>query len=307
MTKVLVTGGRGTIGTPLEGSLIRQGIETVVCELSHSHPANHYRCDISEFRQLEKLFDKVGNVDYVYHLAAEFGRNNGEDYYEQLWKTNVIGTKNIIRLQEKLDFKLIFASSSEIYGELPDGVLYKEDTPFKYPLKHLNDYAMTKWVNEQQIRNSIEQNGTKSMILRFFNEYGPGEYYTPYRSVVCSFIYNALKKEKITVYQGYHRVFQYVDDFIKTLSNCHKNFKSNEVYNLGGREYTSVEELADKILRLLGLDKSIIKLIPKEEANVVNKRPDISKAEADLKHNPTTTLDEGLPKTIAWMQEVYSL
>ena len=76
---------------------------------------------------------------------------------------------------------------------------------------------------------------------------------------------------------------------------------------MGGREYTSVEELANKILKILELDQSIIELIPKEKANVVNKRPDITKAERDLNHDPSTTLDEGLPKTISWMQKVYNL
>lgn len=307
MSKILVTGGLGTLGIPLVENLVKQGNQVFVCDRFHSHYSNYYRCDISEYRQLERLFDDIGNVDFVYHLAAEFGRNNGEDYYEQVWKTNVVGTKHVIRLQEKFDFKMIFASSSEIYGELQEGVPYKEDTPSKYPLRHYNDYAITKWVNEQQIRNSMEQNGTKTMILRFFNAYGPGEYYSPYRSVVCLFIYKALMNEKLTVYQGYHRVFQYVDDFIKTLGNSYKYFKSGEIYNVGGREYDNVEELAHKIIKILGKDDSIINLIPKEKANVVNKKPDISKAERDLHHDPVTTLDVGIPLTIDWMKKVYAL
>lgn len=307
MAKILVTGGQGTLGIPLVESLQKQGNDVVVCGPFHSYPENYFRCDVSEYRQLERLFENIGDVDYVYHLAAEFGRNNGEDFYEQVWKTNVIGTKHIIRLQEKLNFKMIFASSSEIYGELPEGTPYNEDITLKQPLRHLNDYAITKWVNEQQIRNSIEQNGTKSMILRFFNAYGPGEYYTPYRSVVCLFIYKALHKQKIPVYQGYHRVFQYIDDFIATLGTAYKNFKTNEIYNIGGKEYTNVEKLSEKIIKILNIDSDIIDLIPKEKANVVNKRPDITKAERDLHHNPATTLDVGLPKTIDWMKKVYNL
>lgn len=305
MTTILVTGGEGTIGKPLVESLVKQGNQVFTCGPFHSHRQNYYRCDVSEYHQLERLFDTIGKVDYVYHLAAEFGRNNGEDYYEQLWQTNVIGTKHMIRLQEKLGFKMIFASSSEIYGELPEGIPYKEDVPFKHSIRHYNDYAMSKWVNEQQIRNSIEQNGTKTMILRFFNVYGPGEYYHPYRSVVCLFIYWALKGQKLPVYQGYHRVFQYVDDFIKTVGNCHKYFKSGEIYNVGGREYTSTEDLANKVISLLNIKNDIIELIPKEKANVVNKRPDITKAERDLHHDPVTTLDKGLPPTIDWMKKIY--
>ena len=60
------------------------------------------RCDVGEFRQLERVFETLGPFDYVYHCAAEFGRWNGEDFYETLWQTNAIGTKNVIRLQERL-------------------------------------------------------------------------------------------------------------------------------------------------------------------------------------------------------------
>ena len=305
MPKILVTGGTGTLGTPLVSMLKDLGNEVFTCSPFHKAEKNHIRCDISEFREIEKLFDQVKDVDLVYHLAAEFGRNNGEDYYEQLWKTNVIGTKNIIRTQEKLKFKMIFSSSSEIYGELPDGTTYTEDISKTHPLHHFNDYAMSKWVNEQQIRNSIEQNGTETMILRFFNAYGPGEYYHSYRSVVCLFIYSALFNLPMTVYQGYHRVFQYVDDMITTVANSYNHFKSNEIYNVGGREYTSTEELADKIFSILDKPKSNVEYIPKEKANVTNKKPDISKAIKYLGHDPSIVLDQGLPKTIDWMKKVY--
>lgn len=305
MAKILVTGGTGTLGKPLVEKLRNEGNEVYVCSPFHTSEKNHFRGDVSEFREIERLFREIKDIEYVYHLAAEFGRNNGEDYYEQLWKTNVIGTKNIIRIQEKLKFKMIFASSSEIYGELPEGVSYTEDVPHKYPIHHFNDYAMSKWVNEQQIGNSIEQNETETMILRFFNAYGPGEYYHSYRSVVCLFIYRALFGEPITVYKGYHRVFQFINDMISTVGNSYNHFKSGEVYNVGGREYTSTEELLHKIFKILGKEEKNVQYIPKEKANVSNKRPDISKAVRDLGHDPKTTLDEGLPITIDWMKKIY--
>ena len=110
------------------------------------------RCDVGEYRQLERLFDVWGPFDYVFHTAAEFGRWNGEDYYEQLWRSNAVGTKNIIRLQEKLGFRLIHFSSSEVYGDWPNVMV--ESVMDEYEIKQMNDYAMTKWVNEMQINNS---------------------------------------------------------------------------------------------------------------------------------------------------------
>jgi dTDP-glucose 4,6-dehydratase len=111
------------------------------------------RCDIGEFRQIERVVEQMGPFDYVYHCAAEFGRWNGEDYYESLWRTNAVGTKNIIRLQERLKFRLIVFSSSEVYGDWPD--LMVESVMDEYEIKQLNDYAMTKWVNEMQVQFAI--------------------------------------------------------------------------------------------------------------------------------------------------------
>ena len=69
---------------------------------------DYIRCDVRNYRQIEKVFNEYGPFDYVYHLAAEYGRWNGEDYYENLWQTNVIGTKHMIRFQEKNRFRMIF-------------------------------------------------------------------------------------------------------------------------------------------------------------------------------------------------------
>ena len=92
---------------------------------------------------------------------------------------------------------------------------------------------------------------------------------------------------------------------INTVGNSYNHFQSNEVYNVGGKEYTSTEELTDKIFALLDKPKDNVEYISKEKANVTNKKPDITKAVNELGHNPSTMLDEGLPKTIDWMKKIY--
>ena len=144
---------------------------------------------------------QTGPVDFVYHLAAEFGRINGEEYYETLWQTNVIGTRNILELQRRHGFKLIFASSSEIYGDRHEEILH-EAIPLQRSIIQHNDYATTKWVNEVQIMNFEKRYDSPIVRLRFFNAYGPGEYYHNYRSVVCLFCYRALHDQPYTVYRG---------------------------------------------------------------------------------------------------------
>ena len=306
LAKILVIGSRGTVGRPLTAELARRGHEVCQADAMHSSDARYRRCDISEFRQVEELLDEGNAYDYIYNLAAEFGRKNGEDYYENLWRTNVIGLKNILHFQQKKRFRLVHFSSSEIYGEvnLRSGELIREDLSNETPLFQTNDYAISKWVNELQIRNACAlDRRLETLTVRLFNAYGPGEYYTPYRSVVTQFIYKALHHIPYEVFLNYHRVFMYIDDAVRTLANIVDHFKPGEVYNIGGKEYVEVKAVSDMILEYLGMDDSLVKYLPEDKHNVVSKRPDISKAMRDLMHDPKTSLAEGIPKTIEWMKK----
>ena len=314
---ILVTGGLGTIGAGLVKELRKRGHHVISCDLAHQpdefgfsvrtdvEKPLYARCDVGEFRQIERVFDKLGPFDYVYHCAAEFGRWNGEDFYETLWRTNVIGTKNIIRLQEQLKFRLIHFSSSEVYGDWPE--LMVETVMDEYAIKQMNDYAMTKWVNEMQIRNSAIQYGTESVVVRLFNTYGPGEYYSPYRSVNCRFLYCALMGLPYVVYRGHYRTSTYVEDTVRTLANIINNFKPDETYNIGGDGLHTIEELSDTVLKVTGADPSLVEYRESEILTTKVKRVDISKAIRDLDHKNLDSLEEGLRLTAEWMRQVYEI
>ena len=301
---ILVTGGMGFIGSNLVPELERRGHEVWVCDLMHSEKSNYVRCDISKYRQVERIFE-AHKFDYVYHAAAEYGRWNGEDYYENLWLTNVVGTKNIIRIQEKKKFRMILFSSAEVYGDY-DGVM-REDVMDTVAIKQMNDYAMSKWVNEMQVLNSVAMFGTETLRVRLVNVYGPGEHYTPYRGVVPKFIYHALKDLPYTVYLGHRRIFDYVEDTCRTLANIVDNFKPGEVYNIAGRQEweCDMKHLSNLILNYLGKDDSKVEYKQGEPFTTRVKRIDCSKAIRDLKHGPKTPLEEGILKTIEWMKSVY--
>jgi len=286
MAKILITGSKGVIGSYLTRMLKEKGHEVFGIDLHHGEGEigwvqemargnfNYARCDVSVFRQLARVFEKAGPFDFVYHTAAEFGRWNGEDYYEELWRTNAVGTKNLIRLQEKYAFKLIHFSSSEVYGDF-EGVM-TEEVMDKYEIKQMNDYAMSKWVNEMQIRNSAIQYGTKTVIVRIFNTYGPGEWYHPYRSVNCKFCYHALRGWPIVVYRNHFRTSTYLEDSCRTLCNIIDNFKPGEVYNIGGAEYHSIEALANIVLKHTGASPSLITYKDAEVLTTKMKKIDIS-------------------------------
>ena len=255
--RILVTGSKGVVGQKLVSELKNRGHFVFGVDIQH-HPGEkgyiqkmsneewtYSRCDIGEYRQIERIMKLAGPFDLVYNCAAEFGRWNGEDYFEQMWKSNLIGLKNIIRLQEELKFKLVHFSSSEVYGDYED-VMF-EDVMDKYEIKQMNDYAISKWANEMQIRNSIEMFNTETVVIRLFNTYGPGEYYHPYRSVNCKFCYHALHNLPITVYKGHYRSSTYIDDCVRTVANISDNFISGRVYNIGSDQFHDIETLAKVI------------------------------------------------------------
>jgi len=302
--KILVFGACGTLGSYLVNELKMREYDVYTSDVMNRPGSKYIRCNISNYREVERIFNDQ-QFDFVYNLAAEFGRANGEDYYENMWKTNVIGLKNILVLQAKHRFKLIHMSSSEVYGDF-DGVM-KEDVMDKYPIKQTNDYAISKWVNELQIINAQKMYGTDIVRIRPFNAYGPGEYYHPYRSMICKFCYWALHNIPYIVYLNHYRTSTYVTDMVNTLANVIENFKPGEVYNIAGDEYHDIKICSDIILRYLGKDDSLVTYKEAEEFTTKSKRVDCSKAKRDLNHNPKVTLEEGIPKTIEWMKEVYNV
>lgn len=303
--KILVTGGAGFIGTNLTLELRLRGHDVTTLDIVHGEDVDHVRADVGSYRQLARVFAER-RFDYVYHLAAEYGRWNGEDHYENLWQTNNVGTKNVLRLQEQHGFKLIFFSSCEVYGDY-DGIM-SEEVMEKIPIVQMNDYAISKWAGELQVLNSAEMFGTKSVRVRPLNCYGPHEYYSPYRGVIPIFVYRALTGQPYTVFQGHQRIFDYVTDTVNTFANIVDNFIPGEVYNVGGREDWSVDikQVSDLVRRYCGRRGKVI--VKKGEPFTTRvKHVDFSKARRDLDHDPKVGLEAGLKRYIRWMRQAYSL
>jgi dTDP-glucose 4,6-dehydratase len=300
--KVLITGGSGFIGSHLTTELEKRGHEVWTCDLMHSSKPTYVRCDVGKFRQVERLFEEH-SFDSVYHAAAEYGRWNGEDYYENLWLTNAVGTKNILRMQEKKRFRLVFFGSAEVYGDY-DGVM-REDVMDKVQIKQMNDYAISKWVNELQILNSAAMFNTETVRVRLFNVYGPGEHYTPYRGWIPKFIFKSLHDESYTVYRGHKRTLEYVEDVCRALVNIIDNFKRGEVYNLGGDKQYDIKHVSDLILKSLGKDDSKVTYKDAEPFTTRIKTPDSSKAKRDLGFELTVSAEEGIPRTVEWFRKLH--
>ena len=306
--RILVTGGAGFIGTNLVIELRKRGHEVIASDLYNTDRDDYIRTDVRNYRQLEKVLE-TWDFDVVYHLAAEYGRWNGEDFYENLWQTNAIGTKHMIRLQEKLKFKMVFFSSAEVYGDY-EGVM-TEDVMEKNQIRdtyQMNDYAITKWAGELMCMNSAKMFGTETVRVRPVNCYGPGEHYTPYRGFIPKFIYHALFNKPYVVYKGHKRIIDYVEDTCRTFANIVDNFIPGEVYNVGGRlEWEKeIKDYSDSVLKAVGKDDSIVTYKEAEPFTTKVKQMDFSKAVRDLKHDPKVMPEEGIRRTVEWMKRIYT-
>ena len=305
--RILVTGGAGFIGTNLIAELYHRGHDVHSVDLSHTSREAYTRIDVRSYRQLENLFQNH-DFDYVYHLAAEYGRWNGEDYYENLWATNCIGTKHVLRLQERKGFRLIFFSSAEVYGDyagvMSEDVMEKNAVADTY---QMNDYAISKWAGELMCMNSAAMFGTETVRVRPVNCYGPHEHYTPYRGFIPKFIYHTLFNMPYVVYKGHKRVIDYVEDSCRTWANICDNFIPGEVYNVGGRPEweRDIKQYSDIVLSAFGRDDSIVTYKEAEPFTTKTKHMDSSKAARDLRHDPKIPPEEGIARTVEWMKKLY--
>src|SRR5581483_8165097 len=285
MYNILVTGGRGFIGTNLTRELRQRGHTVHTSDVLQGEDPLHHKADVGVYQQMDQLFRKQ-RFEYVFHLAAEYGRWNGEDHYENLWQTNVIGTKNLLRLQEQHRFRMIFFSNAEVYGDYDE--LMSEDVMDRVDIKQMNDYAITKWAGELQCLNSATMFGTETVRIRPVGCYGPHEYYSPYRGVIPIFVYHCLRQKPFTVHRGHRRIFDFVEDTCRTIANIADNFIPGEVYNVGGKEdwVTDIEELADLILQETRASPRLAQYKEAEPFTTRVKIVDFSKARRHLRHNP---------------------
>jgi dTDP-glucose 4,6-dehydratase len=171
----------------------------------------------------------------------------------------------------------------------------------------MNDYALSKWVSEQQILNSAAMNNTDSVRVRLFNTYGPGEPYSTYRSVICRFVYCALHDMPYTVYENHTRTSTYITDMVFTLANIVERFKAGEVYNIAGTSYHDIKTVSELILKAAGKTDKLVKYSQGEPFTTRHKKVDASKAVRDLAHAPKVGLEEGIAETVKWMRSFYGV
>jgi len=292
LLKITITGGSGFIGTYLSESLKKHHqIKILDVNPPKIRDIEFIKCDLAND---ERISEFIKGSEIVIHLAAAVGVKMTEEDPIKTLDLNIIGTKKILEAcKENRVKKIIFSSSSEVYGE-PHNVPINE----KEPVMPITNYGVSKIAGEEYVKAYSKKYGFKYSILRFFNAYGSKQSKS---FVIPEFINNAISNKPIIIHGSGKqiRAFCHIDDIVNGINLCIDK-GDNNLFNIGNNsEPINIFDLAKKII-LLTESKSEIMFVPFEDSNrqrsheIINRIPDITKAKKNLGFEPIISLNEGI-------------
>jgi UDP-glucose 4-epimerase len=302
MSKILVTGGAGFIGSTLVDKLINEGNEVVVID-DLSSGKKDYVNPQAKFYKIDICSDKIAKIfkeekfDFVYHLAAQIDVRKSVADPEFDNKINVLGGINIIENCRANKIKKIIMASTggAIYGEAEE-IPTTESSP-TYPV---SPYGIHKLTLEKYLNYYYQVYGLNYTVLRFANVYGPRQFKGGEAGVIAIFIDNAVKGlESLQFGDGLQtRDFVYVDDVVNGLFAA-LNIDCPSEINIGSEIETTLLDIRHDIEKALGEPMKVKEMPPKEGEQ---RRSCLSyvRAKAVLNWEPQIKLEEGIKRTITW-------
>ncbi len=309
--RILVTGGAGFIGSHLCEKLLREGNE-ILCVDNYftgrrsniNKLSGHPRFEIMRH---DVTFPLYVEVDQIFNLACPASPIHYQHDPVQTTKTSVIGAINMLGLAKRLRARILQSSTSEVYGD-PEVHPQTEDyRGLVNPRGPRACYDEGKRCAETLFYDYYRQHKLEIRVARIFNTYGPRMHPEDGR-VVSNFIIQALHNEPITIYGNGNqtRSFCYVDDLIEAITRLmNTDENANDPVNIGNPVEVSIAELANRIIELTG-SRSTIDFQPLPQDDPKQRCPDISRAKKLLGWKPTVDLDEGLTRTIAYFDNLFS-
>lgn len=298
--KVLITGGGGFIGSHLVEYFQGKADVRVLDNFRSGRKSNLSGFDVEllegSIEDVDTLKQAVKNVDYVFHLAAMVSVPESMDNPAECVQINTIGILNVLRQAADAGVKkLCFSSSCAVYGNNP--VLPKHEEMLPEPL---SPYSVTKLDGEFYCKMFSDNRWLDTTCLRYFNVFGPRQNpKSQYAAAIPIFLTKALKNEPIIIFDDglQTRDFVYVKDVAKANVFFAENEKANGVYNVAYGQSITINDLAEKIIKLTGSKSTIIHKEARS-GEVKHSRADISKLQ-NAGFTFSHKFDEGLEKTIA--------
>lgn len=308
ITRVLITGGAGFLGSHLCERLLQHGRDVLCVDNFYTgtkHNIAHLLGNSSfELLRHDVTFPLFVEVDQIYNLACPASPIHYQNDPVQTTKVNVHGSINMLGLAKRVKATILQASTSEVYGNPSIHPQVESYWGNVNPLGPRACYDEGKRCAETLFFDYYRQHNVAIKIARIFNTYGPRMHPNDGR-VVSNFIIQALQGNPITIYgEGAQtRSFCYVDDLVDALIRLMQSPSTcTGPMNLGNPEECTILELAQVIIRLTGSKSKIIKMgLPQDDPE--RRKPDISFAKSTLEWFPKVQLEEGLTRTIGYFDD----
>ncbi len=303
MSKYVITGGAGFIGSHIAEYLSNEGHQVLILDSLRTGFENNLNGLNVEFvkgdiRDENLVNEVISGASGVFHLAALVSVPESLLKIKECIEINTIGTINILEAaKNNADCKVVLSTSAANYGNNP--ILPKVETMFPEPM---TPYAITKLDGEYYLKMYLDQYQVPTASLRYFNVFGPRQNpESAYAAAVPIFINKALQNEPITIYGdgSQTRDFIYVKDVVK--ANILASQKGNETYNVALGHSTSVLELAEKIIKITN-SKSQIKFLDERPGDIKHSKANPEKFN-QLGFKPEYTIDEALEETILFYHQ----
>ena len=304
---ILITGGSGFIGSHLCEKLHNEGNNKLflidnlltgstknIKHLLDSEKVLFIEHDVQDHIEIDE------KIDYVFHFASAASPVAYTEHPVNTLKAGSVGTINTLGLAKKHGAEYFLASTSEVYGDPLVTPQTEEYWGNVNPNGERSMYDEAKRFAEAATATYARTYNIKTKIVRIFNTYGPRMQLNDGR-VVTNFIVQALNSKDITIYGdgSQTRSFSYVEDTVNGIIALMKS-DHNDVFNIGNPNEITVNQLASTIIRLTNSSSQIInKDLPQDDPK--QRRPDITKARNLLEWEPQIELEDGLMKTIEWV------
>lgn len=308
MSRVLVTGGAGFIGSHLCKKLLDNGNEVICLD-------NFFTGSKDNIRQLlgNNHFELVrhditkeyfAEVDQIYNLACPASPPHYQYNAIKTIKTSILGSLHMLGLAKRCNATILQASTSEVYGDPKVHPQTEDYWGNVNPIGIRSCYDEGKRCAETLMMDYHRQNNVKTRIIRIFNTYGPNMAMNDGR-VVSNFIIQALKNEDITIYGdgSQTRSFCYVSDLVDGMIKMMNN-KQGFIgpVNLGNPSERTILDFAKYIIELTNSNSKIVfKELPKDDPT--QRKPNITLAKKELGWEPKVDIKEGLTKTIEYFDK----
>jgi UDP-glucose 4-epimerase len=310
MARFLVTGGAGFVGSHIAEELVRQNNEVVIVDnfFDSKKDSMESFIDKIEFHEGDirdkKLIDKITkDVDFILHQAARRSVPTSLKEPFEYNDVNINGTLNILEAARKNNVKrVVFASSSSVYGDVKE--FPQRETMLPDPR---SPYALTKLTGEHYLKIYYKLYGLETVSLRYFNVFGLRQDPNSQYAVVIPLFIKAISNNQQPVIFGdgsQSRDFTYVGNVVEgNLKACtaKKEDAAGQVFNLADGNSISVNQIAEKINKLLGKNVKS-KHVAERAGDVLKTQADNSKAKRLLGYKGEVSFDEGLKRTVEWFK-----